>query len=426
MIKRPNLRKRILTGLIIYTCLLTVAVGLNGFIVNKKIEALVWKTVLNLEIDHFYKDTNSVAPSSIESTDLYWYDRNKGDIIPDEFDQFSDGIYDEINYLNKTYVIRVIESNNNKQVLALDITDLERHEHKMLLFTILLTIFAIIIIAFMTFKQMGKLFDPLLKLADQLKTISPEKDKIKVEALNNEYYESAILTTALNDFLQKSEHYLNQEKVFFETASHELRTPISVISGAIEVILQHPDTTDRLQPHLQRVSRITVEMEELLAMLLMLSRSKERLTQYSESIDLMNEIPQLIKYHQHLCYAKELSILNNIKTSFKLTAPLQLLRITIGNLLRNAIENSDKGVINIYIKNNQLIIHDPGHGMTAAEISALYTQRARNNETSMKGIGIELTLKICNHYGWSLKFESKKNQGTKSILAFNLTNNIMK
>ena len=211
---------------------------------------------------------------------------------------------------------------------------------------------------------------------------------------------------------------LNQEKVFFETASHELRTPISVISGAIEVILQHPDTTDRLQPHLERVSRITAEMEDLLAILLMLSRSKERLAQYSESIDLMNEIPQLIQYHQHLCYKKELKILNNIRTSFKLIAPLQLLRITIGNLLRNAIENSDKGVINIYLEDNQLIIHDPGHGMTAEQISDLYTQRARNNETSMRGIGIELTLKICNHYGWILQFESVQNQGTKSILEF--------
>jgi signal transduction histidine kinase len=346
MIKRPNLRKRILTGLIIYTCLLTVAVGLNGFIVNKKIETLVWETVLNLEIDYFYKDINSAPPSSIESTKLYWYDQNKGDLIPDEFNQLNNGIHDNVNYLDKTYVIRVIESNKNKQVLALDITDIERHENKMLLLTILLTIFAILIIAFITFKQMGKLFDPLLKIADQLKMISPEKDRIKIEVLNYEYYESSILTTALNDYLQKSEHYLNQEKVFFETASHELRTPISVISGAIEVILQHPDTTDRLQPHLERVSRITAEMEDLLAILLMLSRSKERLAQYSESIDLMNEIPQLIQYHQHLCYTKELNILNNIRTSFKLTAPLQLLRITIGNLLRNAIENSDKGVIN--------------------------------------------------------------------------------
>lgn len=418
MIKRPNLRKRILTGLILYTCLLTVAVGLNGFIVNKKIETLVWETVLNLEIDYFYKDKNSAPPSSIESTKLYWYDQNKGDLIPDEFNQLDNGIHNNVNYLDKTYVIRVIESNKNKQVLALDITDIERHENKMLLFTILLTIFAILIIAFITFKQMGKLFDPLLKIADQLKMISPEKDRIKIEVLNHEYYESSILTTALNDYLQKSEHYLNQEKKFFETASHELRTPISVISGAIEVILQHPDTTDRLQPHLERVSRITAEMEDLLAILLMLSRSKERLTQYSESIDLMNEIPQLIQYHQHLCYKKELKMLNNIRTSFKLTAPLQLLRITIGNLLRNAIENSDKGVINICLEDNQLIIHDPGHGMTAEQISALYTQRARNNETLMRGIGIELTLKICNHYGWILQFESVKNQGTKSILEF--------
>lgn len=417
MIKRFDLRKRIVAGLIIYTCLLTIAVGVNGYIVNEKIEELVWEELLDLETTHFYKKEGLIN-DDLEGKEsrLVWYNEGKGDVIPSIFNQLGEGIHDEIKYLDKEYIIKVIKENNNKYILALDITEIEKHEETMLVSTILLTIFAVLFVAYITYRQMDKFIGPLLALAEQLKTISPEKDVISVEGLDDRFYEYSVINAALNDYLNKSHQYIKQEKIFFETVSHELRTPISVISGAIEHLLDHPDTTTRIKPHVQRISRITAEMEELLAMLLVLARSKEKLNQYSVHIDLCKEIPSIIEYHKHLCIDKQLSVRNEIQTAFIVYAPLQLLRVTIGNLLRNAIEHSDKGIIRIYQEGSSIIIHDPGHGMTAEEISQLYRERVRAGTSSINGIGVELILKICQHYGWRLEFESEKTKGTKAIL----------
>lgn len=422
MIKKPNFRNRILAGLVLYTCLLTLAVGINGFIVNEKIEELVWEAVLDLETNHFYEKEGLLSEGSEKKeSGLVWYNQNNGDIIPDEFNQLAEGIHDEIPYMGKEYIIKVIHNKDNKYVMALDITDIERHEQKMVISTLLLTILAVLLVAYITFRQMDKFMSPLFNLADQLKTVSPEKDNISVDTLDNKFQEFSIISVALSDYLNKSQSYLKQEKIFFETASHELRTPISVISGAVEIILDHPDVTERLRPHLLRVSRITTEMEDLLAMLLVLARSKEKLSQYSEYIDISQEIPLIIEHHKHLCVDKQLTILNQINTPYLVFAPLQLIRVTIGNLLRNAIEQSDQGVIRIYQDNQSIVIEDPGHGMTAEEISRLYVERVRSGSASMNGIGIELILKICQHYGWTLEFTSEKNKGTKAFLQFNHT-----
>ncbi|AOA59056.1 sensor histidine kinase [Acinetobacter larvae] len=415
MTKLPNLRKRIVLTLTIYTVLLTLAVGINGFLVNENIEELVWKTVLNLDFEKMI-EAEKKSNSANNSENILFFNEAEGDRIPAEFNQLDIGIHDEIELNNKIYVLKVTQDENHKKIIALDITEIEKHEFKMVMSTLLLTLIAILIIMLITYKQLDKFIDPLLKLADQLLHSSPERNNLPLHSLQGEFYESALLSNALNDYLEKSAHYIKNEKVFFETASHELRTPISALSGAIEVVLQHPETNPEIVTHLKRAARITNEMEELVSMLLFLSRDQQRLANYIEPIDLYTEIPLIIERHDYLCQSKQLKIENQLHQPFLITAPLQLLRVTISNLLRNAIENSDKGKIRIFVDAHHLMIEDPGHGMTAEEISALYTERARQGENHRGGIGLALTLKICEHYGWTLLFESIKHQGTKAIL----------
>ncbi len=218
--------------------------------------------------------------------------------------------------------------------------------------------------------------------------------------------------------MERIQQHIQREKNFINTASHELRTPISVISGAMEIAINHPETSPSIMPHLQRTARIAQEMEELLTFLLALARDKEKLRSSAEVIDLMQVLPDIIDSHRPLCEGKQLIIQNGLTQAMPIEAPAQLLRVAIGNLIRNAVENSDKGIIRIYAEGHTLVIDDPGHGMSAEEMSALYTRIARSGSKGFGGIGIELILKICQHYGWDLQFKSEPDQGTKAMLTF--------
>ncbi|MBB4592882.1 signal transduction histidine kinase [Xanthomonas arboricola] len=93
------------------------------------------------------------------------------------------------------------------------------------------------------------------------------------------------------------------------------------------------------------------------------------------------------------------------------------MQTAIGNLLRNAIENSDRGIIRISLSAPGTVrIADPGHGMTPEEVSAIYARLARGNARQGNGIGLELIGRLCEHLGWKLSLASDAGQGTVATL----------
>ena len=418
MQQRPHLRKRIILGLCIYSLILTFAVGLHGYLVNENIEKLVWQTVLNTELDYIKKrlQTDPDFSGSVKDS-FYWYDDSRVQPIPVAFKALDSSIHDEVSYGSKKIVV-LVEQDSSKKILAMDITHIEKYERMVIVSTLLLTLLVVVLMAFTAYWALGRLIDPILKIARDISTLPPDGVGQRIQLADTVPYESFVISDALNQYMQRIQLHIQREKDFINTASHELRTPISVISGAMEVALNHPETHPALMPHLQRTARIAQEMEELLTFLLALARDKARLRHTAELIDLSAMLPLIIEDHDYLCQGKQLSIQNKLTEPMLVEAPAQLLRVAVSNLVRNAIENSDSGVIRIYAQQNTLLIDDPGHGMSAEEMSALYTRLAKAGSRGFGGIGIELISRICQHYGWDLRLESQPGKGTLAKLGF--------
>ncbi|WP_369124341.1 sensor histidine kinase, partial [Listeria seeligeri] len=85
----------------------------------------------------------------------------------------------------------------------------------------------------------------------------------------------------------------------------------------------------------------------------------------------------------------------------------------IGNLLRNAIENSDRGSVRVHSRGpSTIVVEDTGHGMTDAEIAFLYARIIRSGYTSTAGIGLSLISRICEHFNWTFHITSSPRRGT--------------
>jgi signal transduction histidine kinase len=202
-------------------------------------------------------------------------------------------------------------------------------------------------------------------------------------------------------------------------ASHELRTPITVIASSIEAeIDRRHGSPDPLLVHVLNTAR---DMERLVSMLVVLAKDPSRLRDADETVELADLIPSIVADHDFLASHKELSFALELDRSCRITAPPVVARAAIGNLLRNAIENSDRGVIRIAAsKDAKVTITDPGHGMSDEEMSAVYTRLARSGTAleGATGIGIELISRLCEHLGWRLGFHSERGKGTTAVLDF--------
>lgn len=171
---------------------------------------------------------------------------------------------------------------------------------------------------------------------------------------------------------------------------------------------------------LQRIQRSAREMEQLIILLLALAKDPARLVKTNKPLSLDALLPQIIDDHQHLTAGKSLQLCLAPPPPCEVHAPPGIVRAAVGNLLRNAIENSDNGRIDIRLQDDAtIVIHDPGHGMGPEQISAIYTQMARGGGgRGDSGIGLELISRLCEHFGWRLDLHSDPKHGTTAVLQF--------
>ncbi len=420
MNNRPRLRKLIVVSLVCYTTILSLTVSLHGYLVNEYVEKLIWESMLESEMVYMKRRIAQDPEYVWSDFDLFhWYDERRNQSIPAQFQMLPTGMHDEVKVDDRQFALLIEDGPEGRRILALDITDLEDRE---LIFTVAImasTVLLIAVLALFSLYSVNRLLRPLTRMADEISNLSPDGEGQKIPIGHKDAYETYIIADAINRFTGRIQEHIERERNFINTASHELRTPIAVMSGVTEVVLNHPDTTSALKPHLLRSKRTINQMGDLVAILLALARAPEKLINNAENINIQAEVLSIVTDHEYLCQGKDLHIAVEIESPIPLFAPLHIIRVAIGNLVRNAIENCDSGVIRIYSDHpGTITIDDPGHGMTPAEMSRIYTQMAKSGQYISGGIGIDLIIRICTHFGWKLNFESVVGRGTKATLSF--------
>jgi signal transduction histidine kinase len=418
----PTLRQRVTSVVLAYSVIVAVVVVLHGYQINERAEALVWESLLENEFAHFLERRTSDADYRWNDTEtLRLYGPPYGAPIPAAFSNLSEGIHDEVSDGGSLFIVLAQYIDGKKYVMALDISDLERGERSLALTLALWTAPTIAILALITYFIAGWLGRPLASMANEITAWSPDRRDQRVEVDKHAPDEANIVAAALNAYSERLEQFLERERAFINMASHELRTPISVISGTMDVLLDRGSATPDIARSLERVRRTSQDMERLIALLLALAKEPTTLSKLNESVDLGTVVTTVTKDHQHLARLKELTLQFEIEDAPTIDAPPQILHAAIGNLVRNAIENSDRGTIIVAAGTPaRITVTDPGHGMSDREMSDLYTKLARSGDTggSGDGIGIELISRLCAHLGWRLSFESRSGKGTIAVLEF--------
>lgn len=417
---RPSLRRQLIVGLLAYIAILSAVFAIHGYWVNERTEQAVWESLLRSEMEFFTtrraQDPDHFAPN----TDLLkFFDGSSA--VPAAFRRLAPGVHDELIIGDRQYVVMVeqIDGTQAKRVLALDITNQEQDEVVLanrLGASVALVAF---LLSALIFWGVDRLIKPLTQLGRTIPTLKPDGRDLPLEVAPSAPSEIALMTDALNGYSQRIRDHIEREKEFINLASHELRTPIAVITNAMQVALDHEDTADTIRPYLERARRTSVEMTELSNMLLALARDPARIQKEARQVDIADELPSIIEDHVLVADNKELTIEWCLQVPVRIDAPPQVVRAVISNLLRNAIENSDRGTIMIQATEPATVsIRDPGHGMSGEEMSTLYTRLTRGGIVRSSGIGLGLIARICQHFGWKLQLDSLAGGGTTASVTF--------
>jgi len=417
--QRPTLRAQMRRWLTGYGLLLSAAVIAHGFLINEFAERLVWDSLLHSELEHHFQHE--------ESDPAYrWRDYPKLQLYqtPDKpppvpLQALSEGIHDELELNNSEVLVLVEERSGVRYTLVLDITELESREDWIILFVIGLAVLLVLVMGSLGGWFLRRALQPLQRLANDIHALEPHRSDQQIEVSDHDSSELLIIANALNDYQRRTEAFLERERVFIDTASHELRTPIAVITGASELALDQPDLPPVARVQIQRTLRTARNVEQLINLLLTLTKDPARLARSNSLLSLHELVPDVLNDHRHLLQGKSLNIVIDALEPCVVEAPLHIVQAAIGNLLRNAIEHSDRGEIHVRLDADAIItIEDPGHGMSPEEISRVYAQLARGggDPRAGGGIGLHLLARLCEHLDWALSIQSTPGNGTVSQL----------
>ncbi len=418
---RSSLRRRILLALLGYLVVLTIAVIAHGFMVNEQAEQMVWQTLLDTELDHILERGRSDPDYRwVDTESISLYDGRTDAAIPARLRGLPAGVHDDVMLDGLERVVLVREVDGRPVILALDITSLEQRERDIWLKVLGSAAAMIVVIGLAIGWGVERLVRPIVTIAGRIAGLRPDQPGQRIDVPQAASAELAVIADALNDYLRRHDRFAERERAFIDTASHELRTPIAVIAGASEIALQQPGLPEAAGRQLGRIQRTSRDVEQLISLLLVLAKDPARLPRASERVALDRLLQEAVDSHRHLTRDKDLSLALAPPPPAEILAPLPIVQAAVGNLLRNAIENSDRGEIRIRLEAPAtIVIEDPGHGMTPEEISAIYARMARGGaERTGDGIGLDLISRLCEHLGWRLELHSGRGRGTTTVLRF--------
>jgi signal transduction histidine kinase len=420
--KRRHLRTRIALSVLIYSLILGTAILSLGYLINERVERLIWEAMLSAEVEHMLTHPERISANAlIESGTLHAYRGSPQDgfqWVPEALRSLPPGLHDEVTVGDHEYAVLVQNNGNDTLFMTIDITELEASEASMTGMLLLAAAVLTLSLAFASWWLAGRLTRPITELVVEIDRLRPDDTGNRVQLRGDTDAELQRIIDALNGLLARTDGFLARERAFLSMASHELRTPVAVIAGATTLAQGYREMPDGLRRALQRIARASRDMEQLIRMLLVLAKSPERVLDSATDIDLIEVIQDVVEDHAHLSTGKGLTVQTGTLQSTSLRAPVQLVQVAVANLLRNAIEQSDSGTISVSVAPPGVVhIVDPGHGLSPEEISRLYAERARNTSNSFHdGIGLQLIARICEHLGWTITLKSELGRGTSVSL----------
>lgn len=253
-------------------------------------------------------------------------------------------------------------------------------------------------------------------------------ERIALPAIRDELF---TLTSSINELLERIQKALQREQQFTADASHQLRTPLAILKGTLEVTLRRTRTPEEYQEKInisiQEIDRLSVLADQLL---LLARFDSETSAIVPEKVRLLPLVEHIVKRYQPFLDKKTQSIKVEIAPNLEVNAAPYYLDLILENLLTNAMKYSPEGKaisIRAWSKNGQvsLSIRDEGIGIPPEHQEQIFhpffrSQALEHKAIKGNGLGLSIVKKACDALGIKVTVESTPGEGACFQLDFPL------
>jgi len=243
------------------------------------------------------------------------------------------------------------------------------------------------------------------------------------------------LTETLNEMLARIERAFRRISQFTADASHEFRTPVTLMRTRAELALRRPRTESEYRETVEQMHEELLRTSELIERLMVLARADSGVEALQfKTTDLADIVRTIVEQAHTFAEAKKLKLRSEIPTqAFLIEADSDFLKRLLLILIDNAVKYTPEGgMITVALTPQaataEVTVTDTGIGIAEAELPNIFerfyrTDKARSRESGGAGLGLAIAKWIVEAHRGSISVSSTAGSGSSFILRLPMANN---
>lgn len=224
------------------------------------------------------------------------------------------------------------------------------------------------------------------------------------------------LAGAFNEMAQRLQENEEQRRALLAEIAHELRTPLSVIRGDVEGMLDglYPRDDDHLTPVLAETQLMARLLEDLQTLSLAQAGA---LRLHREATDPRRLVDETLRAFQATAAARGVTLTAGVEGVPELDVDPVRLRQVLDNLVANAVRYTPAGgavVVAVALSGGDAVftVSDNGRGIAAEELSGLFDRFSKSADSKGSGLGLAIARSLVESHGGRIAAASNDGAGT--------------
>lgn len=268
-----------------------------------------------------------------------------------------------------------------------------------------------------------KIIEPIKQMTKTVKniTINDLSKRIDVSGSKDELKDLAI---TFNNMMNRIESSVEKQNQFVSDASHELRTPISVVKGYADLLERWgKDEKQVLEESVKAIQNEANHMNKLVEKLLFLARSDMNAQKLEKEQFNLNELIVEIYKETKMIDNEHTIILESLPEDILLFGDKRLIKEAIRAFVENSIKYTDYGgsikiVLESSEENAKIGVIDTGSGIKEEDISKIFDRfyradKSRTKKSGGTGLGLSIAKWIIDSHEGTISVKSVEGEGTE-------------
>jgi two-component system, OmpR family, sensor histidine kinase ArlS len=228
------------------------------------------------------------------------------------------------------------------------------------------------------------------------------------------------IAITFNRMIEKISDSMEKQEQFISDASHELKTPLTVIKSYASLLRRRGIQNNEMSIEaIEAIYSEAIRIQKMTDMFLNMATTDNETILEMKAVDLIS-LSKGIQTQLKAAYKREITLHFNEEPIIICADELKLKQLII-ILIDNAIKySSDKVEVILEMDNQRVIIHiiDYGIGIPKEELERIFERfyrvdKARSRETGGTGLGLSIAKNIMKLHKGEIKINSKENKGTE-------------